>query len=175
MSTVHRRAGMIGVAGVIGVVGVGCTGGETADGIPDELAYVTTSSVVESTTTTEAALGLRVGDCLAEAPAIGATAAAVGDQVTASCDGDHGAEIYYAFDLPEGAFPQGGAIDELGHDGCYATFEPFVGSAYELSSLVFRVALPDEAAWQDGDREVLCVLSKLDGSPLTAPARNSGL
>ncbi len=173
---IRRRVLTTGVVGAA-LVATGCTGGGEGAGdvAPDELAYVTTSSVVESTTTTEAALGLRVGDCLVEVPSVGATASSVRAQATASCDADHGAEIYYAFDLPEGAFPQGVAIEELGHDGCYATFEPFVGTSYELSSLVFRVALPDEAAWQDGDREVLCVLTTLDGSPLTAPARNSSL
>jgi Septum formation len=118
---------------------------------------------------------VEVGDCF-DTPA--AEDSEVSQLVTLSCDEPHDNEAYFLFDLDDngGDFPGAAAIDEEGVERCSSEFEDYVGSPPEESSLTGAPLLtPSEESWEDGDREVVCVVFTTDGDPLDRPVRDSGL
>ncbi len=58
---------------------------------------------------------------------------------------------------------------------CLGGFEPFVGTAYELSSLDVIYLFPTQVSWQRlDDRTVICSVVALDSSKLTGSMAGSG-
>ena len=112
---------------------------------------------------------LEVGDCFNSLEM---------DEVTEvdglSCDKSHVYEVYYAFDIVADEFPGEEAVAEEAADGCLATFEGFVGLAYEDSFLDISYLYPTTESWnRGGDREVLCLVLNLDETPRTGTAQGS--
>ena len=103
---------------------------------------------------------LQVGDCfddpddpveqLVEVPLIG-------------CDQPHDNQIFALFDLPDGGFPGDVAISDQARDGCLSRFEDYVGTPYADSELFAAWLPPTSASWEQGDRQVVCVLFDADG------------
>jgi hypothetical protein len=151
-----------GTAAGLGLVGAGYTGlaGQ------DDTTRNDTGAIVESGEL--GAFRIRVGDCLDSA---------LGDEVESvegiPCSNPHGFEVYHAFNLPEGdgSFPGDATVGSAADDGCLAAFDSFVGIDYWSSSYDFVTLVPTEGSW-DGldDREVLCLLTTVDGTPLTGSA-----
>ncbi|SJM59216.1 hypothetical protein CZ771_10820 [Actinomycetales bacterium JB111] len=79
-----------------------------------------------------------------------------------SCDGNHRAEVYYTFNLPEGDFPGDSAVRDESDSRCSSQLTAYVGgedtSDYSVDALV-----PSEDSWNDSDdTEVLCLLVTAD-------------
>ncbi len=55
---------------------------------------------------------------------------------------------------------------------CAAIFEDYVGQPYGTSQLDLDVAVPDEAAWDDGARTARCAVGNPDGSRRDVPIRS---
>jgi hypothetical protein len=117
-----------------------------------------------------------VGDCF-DTPA--AEDGEVSQLVTVSCDEPHDNEAYFLFDLEgddDDEYPGESAIDDLGVAGCSEEFEDYVGTPIEESSLTgVPLLTPSEDSWEDGDREVVCVVFATNGDQLDRSARDSGL
>jgi hypothetical protein len=114
---------------------------------------------------------LRVGDCL-DAP----TTSTFELVDLVPCAQPHDIEIYGRVQLPWGAaaeYPGNAAIEDL-IDGCMPGFHGFVGYAYEWSELEVFAIWPDADRWAIGDREMLCGVTALDGSPTTGTLRDAG-
>ncbi len=119
------------------------TGGETRDD---------TGTIVEGGTTDVFALA--VGDCIGASTGTGE----VSDVPTVPCAEPHDDEVYADFPLADGDYPGEDAIFEQADQGCYDAFAPFVGIAYEDSTLDFSYYYPTSGSWAQGDRLISCLI-----------------
>lgn len=163
-------------------------GSFAADG--DETASTTTApsgtvpaTVAESTTTEPPAepsttvggqldvFSLQVGDCVFDSPE-----SEVETLDAISCSEDHDLEVYALFDLPDGDFPGNAEVDIAAENGCLERFDAYVGIAYAESVYGFTYLTPLEDGWNNlGDREVVCLLGRIDGEPNIGSAENAGI
>jgi len=126
---------------------------------------------VESETEQVSVFHLQTGDCL-----IGTVGESVSDMDKIECSKPHLFEVYFTFNLPGGAFPGDAAIEEQADTRCQAEFEPFVGKSFEESVLTFNRLTPTADGWVRGkDREVICMIQKMDDTPRTGSAKRSGI
>ncbi|WP_298455388.1 septum formation family protein [uncultured Cellulomonas sp.] len=115
------------------------------------------------------AFAIRVGDCLDysdEAPAEeGADELEeVSSVPTVPCGEAHDSEVYASHQLDGDEYPGDDAIVASADDMCFADFQPFVGTAYEESTLDFTYLAPTSQSWELGDdREVLCIVTDPQG------------
>jgi Septum formation len=58
-------------------------------------------------------------------------------------------------------------------DECILAFDAFVGSDIDHSDLDFTSIIPSRAAWDGGDRTILCALWQYDGDPMVGSARGT--
>lgn len=102
-----------------------------------------------------------VGDCFD-----GEASAEVSDVQFLDCDDPHDHEVFDAFDASGDEYPGRATIEQLAVDGCHDRFRAVVGYPVDLTDLDVSTYFPTEDSWQDGDREVLCILFRFDGEPL---------
>ena len=76
--------------------------------------------------------------------------------------------------MADGPFPGQAVIDDEAIAKCVPLFEDYVGSDYETSRLDVWWIFPTTESWNDGDREVACVLYDLGLNKLTGSMANSG-
>jgi hypothetical protein len=82
------------------------------------------------------------------------------------CAEPHQYEAYAKFDLTGDEFPDDEALRAQIEAGCLASFDTYVGAAWESSSLYFFPIRPSKETWEDrDDREVTCSLTTEDRSP----------
>lgn len=90
------------------------------------------------------------GQCLAE-PSPGARV---------SCDGQHGAEVFYTFNLQGGDYPGDGQVRDEAAAQCGAQVVAYLGGEDTESRYTVTALTPSRATWEDdGDTEVLCLLT----------------
>jgi hypothetical protein len=95
------------------------------------------------------------------------------------CSDPHDNEVF-AVRSVSSAFPDGFPGEEALQDHAYlmcsgAVFDAFVGVSYLHSSLEVISLTPTAESWRDGDRDLACVLYRLDLGKLTGTARGSGM
>jgi hypothetical protein len=91
------------------------------------------------------------------------------------CSQSHDAEAYYLFDLADGSYPGPDWVSESGLNGCLGAFPAFVGISYDRSEFDVFWLEPTEDSWNElDDREIVCMVTALDGSSLTGSMRGSG-
>jgi hypothetical protein len=118
------------------------------------------------------AFDLQVGDCFNNDP----DSNAVGEVMAVPCTTLHDFEVYHTFNLSDGEYPGADALKNAWTQGCLAEFESFIGISFDQSSLQVSGIYPTEATWNEvDDREVLCSVTALDGSPREGSARGSRL
>lgn len=101
------------------------------------------------------------GDCVAE------------DWTEIDCAEEHYAEIYLITDLDGDEYPGDEQVDQQASDACLAAFADYVGAEYEDSELNYLYFAPDEAAWEVGDRQVVCAVGDPAGN-ITGSVKGSG-
>lgn len=111
----------------------------------------TTQEIVEESQAD--VFALRVGDCMNTVDED-----VVSEVPVVPCGESHDDEVYFDFTLDDGDFPGDDAVLEASDTGCLAEFEPFVGLAYDSSTLDFYAYRPTEESWAAGDRVVSCVI-----------------
>ncbi len=117
------------------------------------------------------AFAIQVGDCvnLPETDLIESLEAV-------PCNQPHDAETYEVFNMRNPLYPGDNAVQDAASSGCYNAFELFVGRAYETSALDIYWLYPTLDSWnQHHDREIVCMVTSLDGTKLYGPMRDSGL
>lgn len=95
----------------------------------------------------------------------------------ALCIGQHQHEVYLVLDHPspdDASYPEDETLAAFADDRCTAGFEPYVGTRYQQSTLDYGVVYPSARSWDDGDRQVACVLHHIDFTLLTGTMRASG-
>ena len=118
---------------------------------------------------------LQVGDCFndpADLEEVVFSVAAV------PCSEAHDNEVYAMIPVTGfgTAFPGDEALQDFGYDACVGEpFREYVGTDYFGSALEVFIFTPTEESWNTGDREIACILYRLDLTKLTATTRDSGL
>ena len=95
----------------------------------------------------------------------------------ASCDMSHSHEVASAWSFEENAvapYPGFGALSDRRLADCEAAFAAYVGRPSRGSPLDLLVAVPTEAAWDDGIRAGACLVESRDGNFLLSRAQGSG-
>ena len=85
------------------------------------------------------------------------------------CDVPHDAQVYSALDLGGGAFRNESDIGDEALKRCLARWHDAIGTDWEADPVHdFFYLHPTTKSWAFGDREVLCMIVRLDGDPLRA-------
>ena len=94
------------------------------------------------------------------------------------CGQPHQSEVYAVITDPSPdttPWPGADVLVDASATGCLAAFEPYVGQVFEASELDILTVLPTAETWPEGDRDILCVATRLDGADLATSVRGSGL
>jgi hypothetical protein len=113
-----------------------------------------------------AVFGLRAGQCVdSSANALSVT--------VLSCARPHDAEVFATFSLPATAWPGASAVQQDASNGCANRFGSYVDPQLATVSLTQEYVYPNKAAWQAGERTVVCEVSAVSGQ-LTGSVRAKG-
>lgn len=74
------------------------------------------------------------------------------------CGTDHQYEVFGTVALADGPFPGDERAQQVGDEGCFDFFEPYVGAAWEDSELDYSMYWPSAEAWRTGEHEIVCLL-----------------
>lgn len=105
---------------------------------------------------------IKVGDCYQEPDAT----EFVTELRLVDCDEPHDNEIYAFGQYPaddNDEFPTDEELDDFSNEFCTEAFEEYVGIPYADSLYFITYLQPTEESWEDGDREVVCILYDQDG------------
>lgn len=98
----------------------------------------------------------------------------VGALPVVDCAEPHTAEVYHVEDLPDGEFNTV-TVGDTADDVCYNNFEPFVGIAYEDSTIYISSIVPSYDTWEAGDRQIACLLVGETGEEFTGSLQGSAV
>ena len=99
----------------------------------------------------------------------------VNSVATTECTEAHTGEVYSVTTLKNDTMPSHDEMDELVYNTCYETFEAYVGTSPEETTLDYTAMSPTKQTWAKGDREIVCIAVRTDDEQLTASVRDSGL
>jgi hypothetical protein len=120
-------------------------------------------------------MSLQVGDCFDDPADLEDV---VYEVAAVPCSEPHHNEVYAVQSLATAfprVFPGQDALWEYSYQVCSGSvFDSFVGTPYAESTLEVFSLTPSEESWEDGDREFVCALFRLDGEKLSGTARGSG-
>lgn len=114
---------------------------------------------------------LSVGDCFNDPDDFNQ----VSDVEIVDCDESHDTEVFATYEIPGSTFPGVAALGDNAEDNCIARFKPYVGADYMDSSLNVSYFYPTDASWEQGDREIICVLYDRSYNKLTASVKGTGV
>jgi hypothetical protein len=113
-----------------------------------------------------AVFGLRPGQCVNSGP----NALAV---TVLSCAQPHDAEVFAAFSLPATGWSGTSAVQRDASNGCASRLSGYLNPQLATAPLAQEYLYPNEAAWQAGERTVVCEVSAASGR-LTGSVRAEG-
>jgi hypothetical protein len=90
-----------------------------------------------------------------------------------SCTRPHDAEVFAAFALPAGPWPGTPAVRVDAGNGCATRLNGYIDPQLATASLTQEYVYPNQAAWQAGQRTVVCEVSAVNGR-LTGSVRGQG-
>jgi len=90
-----------------------------------------------------------------------------------SCARPHDAEVFAVYSLPATAWPGASTVEADAGDGCASRFDSYIDPQLAGASLTQQYVYPNEAAWQAGERTVVCEVSAVNGQ-LTGSVRAKG-
>jgi len=102
------------------------------------------------TETTTALTDLAAGECYDQA--------GQGVVLVLDCGEAHTYEVFASLLLDADEYPRD-TLEATARERCRTAFSAFVGLEYDASELALRFVAPSAATWDQGDREVLCVVS----------------
>jgi hypothetical protein len=116
---------------------------------------------------------LQVGDCIEFPGNFDRSYTAI----KVDCTQPHSQEVFAVSDFPapdNAPFPDFIEIDRRVAEVCRGAFEAYVGLPYERSRLDYTYLGLSAAAWERGERNIICTLLDNSFNPLPGPMRNSG-
>src|SRR4051812_4475169 len=88
------------------------------------------------------------------------------------CEQPHEGEVYAVFSLTGTRYPGDAAVDRRANGVCDGRLDDYVGrSAATSVQWDYDDYTPSADTWRDGDRVVVCVLSRADADPLIGSVR----
>jgi hypothetical protein len=91
-----------------------------------------------------------------------------------SCTEPHDGEVFFVEDYPGADYPSGDELDSYVDAQCRPAFEAFTGSDFDDQEVLdLGWFAPTEGSWEDGDHEVLCYLTPIDGSMTSQSYRDA--
>ncbi len=114
-----------------------------------------------------AVFGLRPGQCVDS----GANALAV---TVLSCARPHDAEVFASFSLPATAWPGDSAVQQDARNACASRLGSYLSPQLATADVTQEYVYPNQAAWQAGERTVVCEVRAVDGQQLTGSVRAEG-
>jgi hypothetical protein len=112
---------------------------------------------------TAAVFKLRPGECINAGP--------TGLSVTVlSCGTPHDAEVFATFTLPASSWPGNTVVQQNAGNGCASRLSSYLRPALAGAGLAQEYVYPNQAAWQAGQRTVVCEVSSSTGK-LTGSVR----
>jgi len=106
---------------------------------------------------------LRPGECI--------NSAGNGLNITVlSCATPHDAEVFATFSLPQGSWPGASAVQQDAGNGCASRLGGYLNPQLATAALSQEYVYPNQAAWQAGERTVVCEVSAVSGQ-LTGSVR----
>jgi hypothetical protein len=105
---------------------------------------------------------LAVGDCI-----VLPSEDEFDDVRSLSCTEPHDAEVVFVGDHPDGEFPSDEAFEAFVDAQCLPAFATYTGSEF-FGQDVLDIGwfTPTASAWDRGDREIVCHLTPIDGTPM---------
>jgi Septum formation len=113
-----------------------------------------------------AVFGLRPGQCVDS----GSNALTF---TVLSCARPHDAEVFAAFSLPAAAWPGASAVQADAGDGCASRLDSYINPQLAAAGLTQDYVYPNQAAWQAGERTVVCEV-RAESGQLTGSVRAKG-
>ena len=121
--------------------------------------------VIHNTGNQTSANAIAVGDCLNDRLS-DAEQEKLDEGVTSipvvPCAEPHASEVFKAFFLHGSEYPGERSIFDEADTTCETAFEGYVGIPYADSAMSISYYTPTEASWNNGDREVSCILYEWD-------------
>lgn len=111
-------------------------------------------AATDSATKTADVFTIKVGDCLNDADVEGE----VSEVPTVDCAQPHDSEAFASITMADGDFPGEDAVKTQSQSGCTEKFNSFVGVDYGTSKLDYSYYYPTAQSWEQGDREILCLI-----------------
>ena len=100
--------------------------------------------------------------------------AQVGNVVTTDCTEEHTGEVYYISTITQDSLPSSSEMDELIAAACFDSFEDYVGTSPEETTLDATAMYPTSQTWSKGDRDIVCIAVPTGDEKLTESVRGSG-
>ena len=146
----------------VGLVGVFIVAGLIFNAKRDDTGAITDAGTLHVS-------DLRVGDCFNAS-----TEGEIDDVDAVPCTAAHAYELFHVFTMTDpGQYPTDADFEAQTDAACSPAFTAYVGVAYEASTLFASSLEPTEAAWNDGDHTVQCMLHEEDESQVTGSQRGS--
>ena len=98
----------------------------------------------------------------------------VGDITTANCAEEHTGEVYFISTITQDSLPSSSEMDELIAAACFDSFEDYVGTSPEETTLDATAMYPTSQTWSKGDRDIVCIAVPTGDEKLTESVRDSG-
>ena len=153
----NRRSMTTALGGAL-LLALTLAAGACGDDGDDESSPFTTDGESTETTAAEAedetVFALAVGDCLASDP----SGEEVSEVPTIDCAQPHDSEVFHTATIDGDELPSAAEIEVVVQEECLAAFEGFVGMAYEESALEVTWLEPTPESWDQGDRELVCMV-----------------
>lgn len=146
-STFRAATAASAVAAAVLLMG-GCSGDD------DEPRRDPSGNVTETADAADV-FSVRLGDCLGDF----ADATQVTDVAVVPCADEHAQEVYATAQVPDGAtLPADDDLRAQAEETCTTEFEAYVGLPYAESALDFTWLQPTAESWEQGDRELVCLV-----------------
>ena len=133
-------------------------------GVLTVLLLILGSSVDEERFITEAG----AGDCIDLA---NQTFDTVETYIPRACDEDHQLEVVGIVIAADGDFPGRDALDAVAEDRCGEQFAGYAGIELDESRFDLRHLRPSAESWDEGDREIMCMVQEGSGGTLSVSVR----
>jgi hypothetical protein len=117
-----------------------------------------------------------VGQCFDTDHFAAGTAIDLSSARVVDCAGPHQHEVYAIVGQtagPGAPYPGDVVLAAFADDRCLAAFTPYTGVDYRASQYDIANARPDQAAWDRGERRVICALHDADFAELTGSAKST--
>jgi len=109
---------------------------------------------------------LAVGDCLGKLPT--GDGVMLGAVQGVRCDQPHDGQVYGAYDVTMAEYPGDDVMFEVALDGCLERVPATIHDEWTASDVYVPFMLqPNSQSWKYDDREVICVVVRTDGRPIT--------